>query len=1013
MTPIPLRFTVLGDVRVWRDGAEVDPGPPLRRTLLALLLARAGSPVPLADIVDALWEERPPTHAVNMVHRHVGALRRLLEPGLPNRAEGSLLLRGGGGYRLLAPSGSVDLQRFHQLAQQARDLLRRNDRNGTDTVVDLYVQALALRQGPAAGCPVQAPAHPVFTELDRAYDAVVREAAEVALGCGRADRVLPALSASAARHPLDEGLQARLLLALAATGRTAAALEVFRSTAARLADELGVDPGPELIDARRQVTAAEGGHGAVDGTRDAEPDTEQAPGAPAPAPAHTPAPDTPPAPTAPPFKPAQLPPALSAFAGRDAELDRLRALLTGAAAAEGHGGPTAAITIGGQAGVGKTALAVRLAHEVADRFPDGQLYVNLRGFDLAAAPLRPQDAVRGFLDALGVPAARIPEGLDAQAALFRSLLAGRRLLVLLDNARDAAQVRPLLPGASGCVALVTSRSRLTGLASADGAHPLTLDVLTPPEALSALALRVGDARVAAEPQAAAEIVSLTAGLPLALAVVAARAAAHPAFALATPAEQLREAHGGLDALRDNDPAIDVRTVFSWSYDELAPAAARLFRLLALHPGPELTVHQAAALVGESVGRSRALLAELTDTGLLAERSPGRYACHDLLRAYATELVHAFESADERRAALRRLLDHVLHSAHGAALLFDPPTSVITPVAPAEGAHPSDTPARPQRLADEATALAWFTAERAVLLGALRQAVDHGFDTHVWQLAWCLERFHERHGPWSEYLAVQRTALAAAQRLGDPVALAQAHRGLGRACMMLRHYDEAHHHLRASLGEFAGEAPETDHGHGRAQSHLALWTLMTRQGRFRDGLEELPPALLLYRASGHRRGQADVLVAMAWGEACLGNGQDALTHAHRALALFQELGIRLAEGYAWDTLGHVHRQLGRHERSMRCHRRALTLFREVGDLFNEACVLDRLGDAQHASGRVTEALGTWREALGALQDVDPLWAAEVEKKIAHHLAPTPVTSQAHFVHCPLPTLQPASSGPQGP
>ncbi|MER6526364.1 tetratricopeptide repeat protein [Streptomyces sp. NPDC001508] len=659
-------------------------------------------------------------------------------------------------------------------------------------------------------------------------------------------------------------------------------------------------------------------------------------------------------------------------------------------------------TITGPAGVGKTALAVHLAHEAADRFPDGQFYVDLRGFDPAAPPTRPQDALRGFLEALGVPAAHAPEGLDAQAALYRSLSAGRRLLVLLDNARDAAQVRPLLPGTPGCLVLVTSRNRLGGLVSADGAHPVALGTLTPAEARSALALRIGAARVAAEPRATDEIVRLTARLPLALAVVAARAADRPTFPLATLAEQLRAAHGGLEAFRDADPAIDVRAVFSWSYDALGPSAARMFRLLSLHPGPEVTLHAGAALTGEPVSRARALLAELADARLVTERTPGRYACHDLLRAYATELVRATESEDERRASLRRMLDHLLHTAHTAALLFDPPTAVITPVPPAEPSTP------PQPLADEATALAWLTGERAVLLGAFRQAVDLELDAHVWQFAWCLERFHERFGHWPEYLALQRAALEAARRLAAPVALAQAHLGLGRACMLLRRYTEAEEHLRASMGEF-GRVVDDD-GNGRAQCHLSLWTLMTRQERFREGLEELAPALGLYQASGRRRGEADVLVARAWGQACLGDGRGALPHAHRALALFQELEIPLAEGYTWDTLGHIHRQLGRHGRSVTCYRRALALFRAAGDLFNEACVLDRLGDAHHSAGSPMEALRAWESARDALHDFDPVWTVAVRQKIdLHHLRlPVPVTRQAHFVHCSPPTLPPPTN-----
>ncbi|MFF3378559.1 BTAD domain-containing putative transcriptional regulator [Streptomyces sp. NPDC002680] len=946
--PVPLRFRVLGEVRVWRDGVEVDPGPPGRRTLLALLLARAGSPVQLPDIVDALWADRPPGHAVNMVHRHVGELRRLLEPGLPLRAEGGLLLRGGGGYRLTVPTESVDLLVFRQLVGQARDL------GGSAGAVDIFVEALSLRGGDgagAAGASAPAVTHPLFVELEREYDSVVREAATLALDCGLADRVLTVLASSAARCPLDEGIQALFMRALSATGRPDRALAVFRATAARLADELGVDPGPELTAARPPVTDR-----------------------PAPSAVSPPAPPAPPTPlplTTPPVPPAQLPSALPAFVGRHVELERLRVLLEDVDGPRPSSAPVIC-TIGGTAGVGKTALAVHLAHEVADRFPDGQLYVDLRGFAAGVSPTPPQNAVRGFLDALGVPAARVPESLDAQAALYRSLLAGRRMLVVLDNARDAAQVRPLLPGAAGCLVLVTSRNRLGGLASADGARPLTLDLVTSDDARNALAARIGADRVAAEPEAVAEIVALTARLPLALAVVAARAVVHPSFPLSALADQLRGSHRSLDGFRDAgaDTATDVRAVFSWSYDALGAEAARLFRLLALHPGPDLTVHTAAALADLAVGRARSLLAELADAHLLTERAPGRYVFHDLLHAYATELVHADESAEQQRGAVRRLLDHCLHTAHAAALLYDPPTAVITP------AEASQESVRAQALADETAACAWFRTERPLLLGVFKQALEHGLDGHVWQLAWCLERFHERLGHWHEYLDLQRAALPAARRLDDPVALGHAHRGLGRACVMLRHYAEAEEQLRCAQGVFE----EVGDGHGLAQVQLSLWLLLTRQERFKEGLDELAPTLGIYRASGHRRGQAYVLVATAWGEACLGDCRNALVHAHQALALFQELGARLPEGYTWDTLGHVHTQLGEHRRSVTCHQRALALFREAGDLFNVACVLDRLGDAHLAAGDRAAALSTWRAAREAMRDFDPVWAAEVRRKI---------------------------------
>jgi NB-ARC domain len=364
--------------------------------------------------------------------------------------------------------------------------------------------------------------------------------------------------------------------------------------------------------------------------------------------------------------PAQLPPAVPAFIGRDAELASLDALLHPKAAAAGPATVVIA-ALSGTAGVGKSALAVHWAHRAAAQFPDGQLYVNLRGFDPDGAAMEPSEALRGFLDALGAPATRIPESLSAQAGLYRTLLAGKRILVVLDNAKDAGQVRPLLPGSPGCLAIVTSRNQLTGLVATDSAYAMTLDLLGSGDARELLALRLGSRRVAREPDAVDEIIAGCARLPLALTIAAARAAGSPSFPLAVLATELREATRALDPLNGGDPATDVRAVFSWSYHALTTDAARLFRRLGLHPGPDIALPAAASLAAIPQDRARALLGELTRAHLLAEHAPGRYAFHDLLRAYATELARAHDSQNVRNAAAHRVLDHYLHT--GVLLVF--------------------------------------------------------------------------------------------------------------------------------------------------------------------------------------------------------------------------------------------------------------------------------------------------------------------------------------------------------
>jgi hypothetical protein len=376
--------------------------------------------------------------------------------------------------------------------------------------------------------------------------------------------------------------------------------------------------------------------------------------------------------------PRQLPPDVFSFTGRQAQLAELDSLL----------GPNRTVVVSavsGTAGVGKTALAVHWAHRVAAHFPDGQLYVNLRGFDPAGPPVTAGDAVRGFLEAFGVEAQRIPQSIEAQAALYRSLLADRRVLVLLDNARDADHVRPLLPGSSGCLTLVTSRHHLASLIAAEGARPLLLDLLSQEEAMQLLSHRLGAARVEAEPHAAGELIERCARLPLALAIIAARGATRPAIKLVTLAEELRETHGRLDPFVGDDATVDVRAVFSHSYQDLSPAAATLFRLLAVHPGPDIATPAAASLAGATVPLARSMLTELVNANLVNERVPGRYTFHDLLRAYAAELLrqHADEgrTADEGQSATRRLLDHYLHTASAAALMIyahRDPIELITP-----------------------------------------------------------------------------------------------------------------------------------------------------------------------------------------------------------------------------------------------------------------------------------------------------------------------------------------------
>ncbi|GAB3076738.1 hypothetical protein GCM10027186_36810 [Micromonospora schwarzwaldensis] len=663
--------------------------------------------------------------------------------------------------------------------------------------------------------------------------------------------------------------------------------------------------------------------------------------------------------------PAQLPPTSAAFTARREILAALDGLLP--EVDHEPGAPVIAV-VTGTAGVGKTTVVTRWAHGVRRHFPDGQLHANLRGFDPAGTPVAPAEALRDFLDAFEVPRERIPAHLDAQVTLFRTLLTGRRVLLVLDNARDADQVRPLLPASGGCLVVVTSRGQLPGLVATEGARPLTVDLLTAAESRALLARRIGVRRVADEPAAVDEIVARSSGLPLALAVVAARAATHPRFSLATVARELREAPRRLDPLAGADPAIDVRTVFSWSYRQVSPPAARLFRLLGLIAGPDIGVPAAASLTGLPEPEVRPLLAELVQTHLVTEHRPGRYTSHDLLHAYARELADADPGA-QRRAAVLRVLDHYLHSAHTAERPLQPPRGTITLAEPAPGVTP-------ERHDDRAAALAWFAAEHTVLVAAVDHAAATGHDRHAWQLAAALVSFFDLRGHWHDWTATQRTALRSARRLADPSAEAHAHRFLGGAATRLGRFLDARVHQLRALTLFE----ELDDTVNQAFTHRSLGWIAERLGEHATALRHDLHALELFRRVGHRAGEAMTLNSVGWCHAQLGDHRAAISHCEQALALLEQLGDVDGVAVTLDSLGYVYRLLGAHERSAALYRRARDLFRELADRHGEAEAGANLGDALHEAGDDQAAAEAWRTALGIFHDIGAPQAEQVRARL---------------------------------
>ncbi|MEV4416710.1 helix-turn-helix domain-containing protein [Catellatospora sp. NPDC049609] len=689
-------------------------------------------------------------------------------------------------------------------------------------------------------------------------------------------------------------------------------------TVALLADALGLSAGERerlLTTARPEAMA---GH---DPPGTTPLDTTPI-GQPGPAPSGaTPGARPAPAPSAGQAGPAQLPAALAGFTGRAAQLRRLDDLLDRAA---GQSTALAVVLVVGTAGIGKTTLALHWAHRARPAFPDGQLYVDLRGFDPSGRAVTAGEAVRGFLDALGVPASRVPADLPAQAALFRSLLADRRMLIVLDNARDAGQVRPLLPGAPGCLVLVTARGDLDGLVAAEGAHLLVLDLLGDAEAAELLAARIGP-RAREEPEALARLADSCARLPLALALVGARAALRPQFPLGQLAGELAEAGRVLDTLRSADASTDLRAVFSWSHRMLAPGTARLFRLLSLAPGPDITGPAAASLAGVGQGRGAAMLAELARAQLVSEHAPGRFRFHDLLRAYAAEICAAEDSAEQRRAALHRLLDHYLHTACRAALLLAPDREPIEVKPPAPGAVP-------RRIGSERAALAWFTAEQAVLAASIRRAAEEGFEEHAWQLVWTLADFLTRRGN------------------AGPRGAARPQR------------DDAHTLYRLGLSQWADLAEPS----GQARTELSLALAYSQQDDYHATLHHSELARQRYEAAGHRAGQVLAVVGMWWACLQLGDLVPSLAHARRFLALSQELGDRFGQAAAWDCLGQTRQRMGEHGQAVDSYAAAVRLFALHGEDYGRACSLIRLGDSHLALGAAQTARVCWREALELLE-----------------------------------------------
>ncbi|MGW4115260.1 ATP-binding protein [Actinosynnema sp. NPDC004786] len=656
-----------------------------------------------------------------------------------------------------------------------------------------------------------------------------------------------------------------------------------------------------------------------------------------------------------PVVPRQLPAAPALFAGRAEELARLDRVLTATTtpadpAGGGQGATVLVSAIGGAGGIGKTWLALAWAHRRLERFPDGQLFVDLRGFSPTGEPVEPAVAVRGFLDALGVEANRISTDLDAQAALYRSLVAGRRMLIVLDNAATSDQVAPLLPGSPSCTVLVTGRHRLASLIDRHGARHLPLGALTHEEARGLLAARLGADRVAAEPDAVDEVIRLCGGHPLALSITARTAEPHPDVALAETAAELRDL--GLEALdHDTDPAASLPTVLSWSLRHLTDTQRTVFALLGIAPGPDTTPPATSALTSLPDRTARRTLNGLENASLLERRPGGRYAMHDLVRRYARNTAHTTLPEHVREAALTRMGDFHLHTAHTADRLLDPHRALVRPEPPAASVHPHPLP-------DTAAALAWLEAEHATLLATQRTAATLGHHHTVWHLAWNLTVFHLRRGHLHAAVTTWRAALEASDYLPDSTTHSRAHRHLGRACSLLGLHEQATTHLEQALDLAVRHHDPTEQAH----THQVLAIAWERRGDDRQALEHAHHALDLIRALDQPVWEANALNQVGWYAARLGRFDTAREHCQAALTLHRHHHDPGGEAATLDSLGYIAHHTGDHHQALNHYHQALTLNRDLGHAYTVADNLDGVGHSHAALGRHEQARTVWREAL---------------------------------------------------
>ncbi|MFB8241102.1 BTAD domain-containing putative transcriptional regulator [Kitasatospora purpeofusca] len=958
-----MEFRILGALEVRApDSTVLAVGGRRQQALLAFLVAHPDRIVSVPRLVDAIWDDSPPATADRQVRNMVGLLRRILGGG-PGRV--SPIRTDGPGYLFAGPEVRVDVQQFTALVDAAAQ-------PGADRVARLR-EALALWRGPALdGLPGRA-LSAVAAGLEERRMVVLERLYEAELTAGRDELAITELTELVVAFPLRDGLVRHLLTALARCGRHVEGLAAYRRYADRLAEELGLDPSPRLRALQGELL------GAASGRRPAARPTRAVPAGAVPAPPR-------------PYpRPAQLPWDLPSFIGRAAQLQAMDRHLAAPVLAGGPH-PTSVVVITGIPGGGKSTLAVRWSHRAREHFPDGQLFADLHGWS-SAGPQDPHAVLGAFLRALGVPAEDVPGRLDEAAALYRTTLAGRRVLIVLDNALDAEQVRPLLPGTGGCAVVVTSRDRLTGLVVREGAERIELVDFSPAEGRALLHRVLGAERVAAHGPAATRLLDACGHLPLAVGLAVARLRDRPHHDLTGLAAELAAEGTRLDVLdADGDgPSVRLRTVFALSYRALDEPAGRLFRLLALSPAVDLSAPVAEAVGGQDAAECARILRRLANSHLLTEHAAGRYRFHDLVRLFATERGADQESEPARDRARDRWYAWCLHqSAAATAPLLAPRRPRVPLPPPPEGL-------RTTAFGSAEEALRWYDGQRANLVATVGHAFEHRNDEVAWKLPALVWPYLHRSGRHAERLALGRTAVAAARRLDDPLATGRSLNDQGHAWSAAGDLPRARRHYEQALDQVrTAGAPAVE---GQVLANLGAFRFFS--GDYAEAADHFEDALRLLPAEGPDADEWTVRlceVSLAAVHAFLGRFEAARARAERLLA--PELGLH--EGILGcslrNVLGIAHYAAGRPDEALRHFARSLSVSRRItGFPDQQANSLAGLAAIQQALGRPAAARRSWTAALDLYRQLP-----------AHYRAPVTLLTSLGFT--PPDTDTPATTLP---